>query len=118
MIPATSPWLRVATITEQHAFVGVGSAFACVLWLIWKRQRELAAVTAIAAAAFLSMVGKYDVWADAYASGRVLSPLLAMLALMALMQRRVLLAVPMLLFLPRVLLQYQPALKRVLSELF
>jgi hypothetical protein len=115
VIPRTGLWLRVANMTEQLAFVGIWLAFFCVLWVIWKRRWTFAAVTALTVAAFASMLGKYDIWADAYAAGRVLSPLLVMLAVIALQERRVWLAVPMLLFLPRVLLQYQPAVKRILA---
>jgi hypothetical protein len=117
VIPRTGAWMRMANMTEQSAFVGVWAAFACVAWVLWKRRWSLAAVTAVAVAAFASMLGKYDIWADAYAAGRVLSPLLVMLAIIGLQERRKWLAVPMLLVLPRVLLQYQPAAKRVVSEL-
>ena len=116
VIPRTGLWLRVANLTEQLAFVGMWAAFAAVVWVVWKRRWGLAGVTAIVVAAFASMLGKYDIWADAYAAGRVLSPLLVMLALVALQERRVWLALPMLLMLPRVVLQYQPALKVIIRR--
>jgi hypothetical protein len=117
-IPRTGLWLRVANLCEQLALIGIWGAFLAVVWVTRKRRSRLAAVTALAVAVFAAMIGKYDVWADAYAAGRVLSPLLVMLALLGLQERRWWLAAPMLLVLPRVLLQYQPAVKRVLSGLF
>ena len=65
-------------------------------------------------AAFTAALGKFDLWSSAYATGRTLSPLLILLALLAFQKRRLLYALPLLLFLPRIALQYEAQLKAVL----
>ncbi|HET8548443.1 MAG TPA: hypothetical protein VFL57_10585 [Bryobacteraceae bacterium] len=115
VIPRTGLWMRMANLTEQLALVGIWAAFAAVLWILWKRRWTLAGVAAVVFAAFSSLLGKYDIWADAYASGRVLSPLLVLLVIVAIEEKRIMPALPMLLILPRVLLQYYAILKRMFS---
>ena len=83
-------------------------------YLAWKRRTGLIEVSAVLFALFASMLSKTDIWASAYGTGRILSPLLVLLALLALKERRIAFALPLLLFLPRIALQYEAQLRGAL----
>ena len=53
-------------------------------------------------AAFASLIGYQNIWASAYGIGRTLSPLLLALGAIALRDRRLLFAMPLLLVVPRI----------------
>ena len=106
----TSLWLKAATITEALGLAGVLLAIACVAYLMAKRRTGLLEITAVLFLAFMSMIGKYDVWDGVYSYGRTLSPLLALLLLLAIRDRKPVYAIPILLMLPRIALQYEAQL--------
>ncbi|HUO81773.1 MAG TPA: hypothetical protein VM616_02825 [Gammaproteobacteria bacterium] len=116
--PTSSPWLRMAANLETAAIAGIWLALLLTFYLAWRltleRRWELAALTAILFAVFSASLGRLDIWASAYATGRTMSPLLIMLGLLALRERRWLFALPLLLVLPRIALQYQAQLKGAL----
>ncbi len=71
----------------------------------------------MAFALFAAFLGKFDIWASAYATGRTMSPLLIFLGLFALKERRCIFAFPLLLILPRLALQYEAQLAGVIRGL-
>jgi hypothetical protein len=106
-IPATSLWLQAAAVTEILAIAGVWMAFACTAYIAWQNRWGLVEISALTCTAFAAMLGKYDIWDSAYAVGRTLSPLLALLAIIGVREGRLAMFTPVLLILPRVLLQYE-----------
>jgi len=110
-------WLRTASGFEELALLGMWLALALAFHLAWKRRWGLTELTAITFAAFAATLGKLDLWSSAYATGRTQSPLLIMLGLLALRDRRWLPALPLLLVVPRIALQYEAQLKQVLRGL-
>jgi hypothetical protein len=107
-------WLRAASLFEELALLGMWLALALAFHLAWKRRWGLIELTAITCAVFAATLGKLDLWSSAYATGRTQSPLLIMLGLLALRDRRWLPAFPLLLVAPRIALQYEAQLKQVL----
>jgi hypothetical protein len=105
--PATTLWLRMAGVTEHLAFAGIVLSIVCCLLLVWRKRFGLPEITAILFAAFVSLLGRGDIWDSAYATGRTMSPLLIVLALIGIRNRQFLLVLPMLLVLPRILLQFE-----------
>jgi len=71
---------------------------------------------AIVFAAFAAMLGLV-IWNAAYATGRTMSPLLILLGLLALKERRIAFALPLLLVLPRIALQYEAQLRGALRAI-
>jgi len=110
-------WLRAASIFEELALLGMWLALALAFHLAWKRRWGLIELTAVTFAVFAATLGKLDLWSSAYAAGRTQSPLLIMLALLALRDRRWLPALPLLLVVPRIALQYEAQLKQMLHGL-
>lgn len=109
-VPAGTLWLRAAGVTENLALTGIWLALILVIHLISRRRLELLEVSAAVFLAFAALLGKYDIWETAYAAGRTMSPVLLMLMLVALRDRRIVYVLPVLLILPRLALQYQAQL--------
>lgn len=112
--PTSTPWLRAANVFEDVALAGMWLALVLAFYVVWKRRGKFLEITAILFAAFTATLGRFDLWSSAYATGRTMSPLLILLALLAFQKRRVLYALPLLLFVPRIALQYEAELKTVL----
>jgi len=110
-------WLRAASIFEELALLGMWLALALAFHLAWKRRWGLIELSTITFAVFAATLGKLDLWSSAYATGRTQSPLLIMLALLALRDRRWLPALPLLLVVPRIALQYEAQVKQMLRGL-
>jgi len=109
--PTSTLWLRAAAAFEELALAGMWLALLLAFYLAWKRRLGLIEVTVVLFAAFAAMLGKIDIWSSAYATGRTMSPLLVLLALAALKERRAVLALPLFLFLPRIALQYEAQIR-------
>jgi hypothetical protein len=105
--PVSTLWLRAASIFEALALAGIWLALALSLYLIWKRRWGLLQIAAVAFVAFAGTLGKFDIWASAYAAGRTMSPLFIVLGLIAFRERKPVFAIPLLLVLPRIALQYE-----------
>lgn len=105
--PPGAGWMRAAGLAEYLALAGIWVAIGCGVWLVWRRRMGLMEVTAIGFVAFASLLGKYDIWDSAYATGRTMSPLLVLLVMMGLRDRQIIYFVPVLMILPRIALQYQ-----------
>jgi hypothetical protein len=111
----STPWLRVASIFEDVALAGMWLALVLAFYLAWKWRWGFVEITAILFAAFEAALGRFDLWTSAYATGRTMAPLLILLALLAFRNRRVLFALPLVFFLPRIALQYEAELKAILG---
>lgn len=107
----STSWLRTAAILDYVALIGVWMAIALVLR---KRPQGVGEWIAAAFVLLAAVLSKPDIWADAYAFGRTLSPLLLALAVDGLYQRRTLLLSPMLLVIPRIVFQLGPQWKGIL----
>jgi hypothetical protein len=115
--PTSTLWLRTANVFEGVALAGMWLALILAFYLAWKKRWKFIEITAILFAAFAAAMGKFDLWSSVYATGRTLSPLLILLALMAFEKRRILFAVPLLLVVPRIALQYEAQLKAMFRGL-
>jgi len=112
--PTSTLWLRAASVLEDVALAGMWLALVLAFYVVWKWRGKFIGITAILFAGFAAALGKFDLWSSAYATGRTMSPLLILLALLAFQKRRVLFALPLLLIVPRIALQYEAQLKAVL----
>jgi hypothetical protein len=112
-----SVWLQWAAVFDYLALLGLWLAIVLALRLSASRLTSWAAWSFVALAAVLT---KLDIWADAYAFGRTLSPLLVFLAVDGLSRpwRGLVVSVlPIAMMLPRILLQFSPQWKGVLHGL-
>jgi hypothetical protein len=100
-------WLRTAWAFEKLALCGLLAAFVLSIYLILKHPLGFSEITACACTLFAAALGKPDIWDSAYAAGRTMSPLLIVLGMIALRDRRPIFAIPILLILPRIALQYE-----------
>lgn len=115
--PTHTLWLRAANTLEWVALAGMWLALALALSLLFRRVRErlgFIELTAILFLGFAAVLGRFELWASAYATARSMSPLLIMLGLLALERRSTVFAAPLLLVVPRIALQYEAQLKGVL----
>ena len=112
--PYTTLWLRAASALEWVALAGVILALVLALGLAAKRQFGALETAAIVFAIFAASLGKTDIWGSAYAFGRTMSPLLVLLGLIGLRDRKPILFLPMLLILPRIALQYEAGIRNVI----
>lgn len=106
--------LRIASVFEALALAGIWFALFLAFYLIYKRRVGLIEITAVIFAIFAAALGKFDIWASAYATGRTMSPLLIVLGLIALKERHFLFALPVLMILPRLTLQYEAQLAGII----
>lgn len=107
---AATLWLRAAAVLEAVALAGIWLALLFLFYMLWRRRWGLLEVSVIVFAAFACMLG-LDIWNAAYATGRTMSPLLILLGLLSLKERRIVFALPLLLVLPRIALQYEAQLR-------
>jgi hypothetical protein len=115
--PVTTIGLHAASLFEQVALAGIWLALILAVYLAWKRRYGLLELMAVVFLAFAATLGKLDIWESAYAAGRTMSPLLIALGLIALRDRKPWFALPLLLVLPRIALQYEAQLKGALRGL-
>ena len=108
--PVTSAWLRNAAALDYLAFLGVVGA---MLLALRRRPDPLWTASALFAIA-LAFVSHPQVWAEAYAFGRVASPLLVLLGMAALRDRWWWGLGPLAMAAPRVLWQLLPQAKAIL----
>jgi len=104
----TSNWLRFAAALDYLALLGI---WAGIILCAFLRRLGPAECIAILFAVFALVLGKRDIWGDAYAFGRTLSPMLIALAVIAVRDRRPFFALPLLMVLPRILFQLNAALR-------
>ncbi len=103
--PVTSRWLAVASRLDYLAVLGVLAALVLSARLMWNREKGLLEILAITFAVFVTLLSKPDIWSDAFSFGRIASPLLIFLAMIGAIRRKPIWLLPLLMVLPRVLLQ-------------
>lgn len=113
--PASPPGLIIATLLEDAALLGIWAALALAAYIAWKRRWGHVEIAAVACAAFAATLGKLDIWDSAFAAARTMTPLLLMLAVIALRDRRALFALPLALVLPRFAFEYLAVVKLMLA---
>ena len=92
----------IASALDYVAVLGVWLALALVLYLLWSRKSNpivFALATFMLATTF---VANSKVWAEAYAFGRHVSPVLVWLAMLGLSYRKWWMSLPLLMFVPRI----------------
>ncbi len=104
-------WLWMAAALERVALAGIWLALLVAFWLAWRRRFGLFELTAILFAAVSAAFGKLDIWDTAFATARTMAPLLIALGLLAMDRRKLVFALPLLLLLPRIALQYEAQLR-------
>ena len=109
--PAAVYGPRAGAALELLALGGIWVAFVLAAWLVARRRWTLAELIAILFALFASWIGYQEVWASAYGIGRTLSPLLIAMAWIALRDRRPVFALPLLMIVPRIALQFAAEIK-------
>jgi hypothetical protein len=101
----TGLWLAIAALADYVAVWGICLAFLAAVLFVWTRNAGLLELTTVVFALSAMSVGKADVWTDAYAFGRTMSPILAWTALLGAASRRWWMLLPLACTLPRITLQ-------------
>ncbi len=115
--PVSTLGLHVVAAAEQLAALGIWLALGLALYLAARRRWGLLELAAMLFVAFSATLGKFDIWSSAYAFGRTMSPLLIVLGLLAFRDRKNIYALPLLLILPRIALQFGAQIKSMLGAL-
>jgi len=103
-------WLRHAAALDYLAFLGLCAGLALAV----PRRPDRLGMAAAAFAVALIFVSQPQVWAEAYAFARIASPLVILLALLALRDRWWWGLAPLACILPRLLWQLEPQFRGVL----
>lgn len=105
--PVTGLWYAVAAATDYLAVFGIWTAFGFAVAALALRPRKLTPMEAAAAAfaVLLAFLARPDIWTEAYAFGRTLSPLLVLLALAGMARGQWWALAPLGLVLPRIAAQ-------------
>jgi hypothetical protein len=98
----TGQWLAVAAFLDYLALLGLWFALWLAAGFIWKKKFGLLELATAIFACSVMFVAKADVWADAYAFARTMSPMLIWLALLGISAGSLKLLVPMTLSIPRI----------------
>lgn len=108
-------WLLKAALLDYLAVLGVWAALALALRLLKKgKPGPLEIAVWLFAGIFVLFLQQPQAWAETYAFGRTMSPLLICLALLAVARRFYWNLVPLAMALPRVLFQLGPQWKGIL----
>jgi hypothetical protein len=101
---AATSWVRTAAALDLVALAGVWLAFVLTARAAWRRETTSLHLAAYGFAALAALLGKADIWTDAYSFARTQTPLLLCLAL----TRGSGAAIPTALALPRLFFQLGP----------
>jgi hypothetical protein len=103
----------VVTALDYVALVGVALAMVWALVLLRRKTVTPVALAIYGFAALAAILPTGDFWFDAYGFGRILTPLLLLLAIESLRERRPSMALPMLMVTPRIAVQLAVLAARV-----
>jgi hypothetical protein len=98
----TGQWLAMAAFLDYLALLGLWFALWLAGGFIWKKNLGLLELATAIFACSAMFVAKPDVWADAYAFARTMSPMLIWPALLGISTRSLKLVVPLALSIPRI----------------
>lgn len=102
----TARWgYKLAAATDYLGAWGIAAAFFLAISLLVRGERSLLLFAAVVYTLGIALFTREDMWGEAYSYSRTGGPVALLLALIGVEQRRWWLAVPMLLALPRILLQ-------------
>lgn len=116
--PTSSDWLRSAALLEHLAIGGVFVGLVLACCLAWTRPTGLIELTILLFVVFSSALGKLDIWTSAYATGRTMTPWLLLLGLLVIRRRSWVYALPLLLVLPRLAMQYEALITSAINNIF
>jgi hypothetical protein len=106
----------VITVLDYAALGGAAMAIVLAIGMIFKRLAGPVEFSIYLLTLLATFVAYSEVWLDAYAFARVLSPLVLLEALYDLPKRQWLGAVPLLLLVPRILIQLAPQALRIVTS--
>jgi hypothetical protein len=115
--PASPPVAIAANLLDELALAGAFFSFAFSFWLLrttWPRPLRLAVI--LIAVGGLNFSQPF--WIEAYAFGRILTPLLVMLALFAVQSRSWSTSLPLVMIVPRVIFEMGGQFIKVARGLF
>lgn len=101
-----SKGLLLAAVTDYLGAWGIAASFVLCIGLFVRGERSLPIFCAVVYTLAIACFTKEDMWGEAYSYVRTGGPVALLLALTGVERRRWWLAVPMLLALPRIALQY------------
>jgi hypothetical protein len=104
----------MSTLFDYAALAGVILAVALAIRMAWRRQVGPLECSIYIFTIFAAFIDSPGAWTEVYAFGRVLSPLLILLALYGLPKREWINVFPILLVIPRTAIQFAPQLAGVL----
>jgi hypothetical protein len=104
--PLGLPGAMVVTVLDYVALAGVALAIVRALILLRRKTVTPVAIAIYGFTALATLLPTGDFWFDPTAFGRILTPLLLMLALESLRERRPAMALPMLMVTPRIAAQF------------
>ena len=102
------PVRAIVMAFDYMALCGIVLATGLALYLWQRDQKDKLALAALLFALLALATGRDDVWAHVFSFGRVFSPLLLLLGMRAIAGRQLLLLAPLLLVVPRVLVELTP----------
>ena len=113
-----SEWISaVSTLLDYVALFGIAAAVALAAWLLWRREFGPVAMCVYAFTAPAAVLNSPGAWAEIYAFGRTLSPLLIFLGLFGISKRNWIYIAPLALVIPRTVIQLAPQAAGVLRNL-
>jgi hypothetical protein len=98
----TGQWLAMAAFLDYLALLGLWFGVWLAAGFIWKKKFGLLELATAIFAGSAMFVAKPDVWADAYAFARTMSPMLIWLALIGIAAHSLKLLIPLALSIPRI----------------
>jgi len=102
-------WISaISTLLDYVALVGIATAVALALWILWRREWGPVAMCAYAFALLAVVLNSPGAWTEIYAFGRTLSPLLILLGLFGISKRNWIYLAPLVLVIPRTIIQLAP----------
>jgi len=115
--PLAAPIAFAANLLDYASLAGIGLAIVWAVILVPGKKAGAVTIPILAFAAVAAFLNLHEIWDDAYAFGRVLTPLLLLLALVAIPKRRWAMALPLLLVTPRILMQFAPQALHVVKAM-
>lgn len=106
--PAGMPFKWLATLGDRMALAGMLAAFALAVYWSCKRRLDPMALATLFFVAMGVILQKPDIWMHVYDYGRIYSPVLLFLGLLAFERRSWAAIVPMAMMLPRIGMQLWP----------
>jgi len=112
-------WIStISTLLDYLALLGIATAVALALWMLWRRELGPVAMAVYAFALLALFLNSPGAWTEVYAFGRTLSPLLILIGLFGVSKRSWIYVAPIALVMPRTIIQLAPQAGGVLRHLF